>query len=64
MLVHDEVLDFILRDPVAAHQYFFAHRHSDLSPECHEEVILDIYDFDKPKVLEMMFRGSGKSTIL
>jgi len=59
-----DIADFILRDPVSAHQYFFSHRHPNISPDFFEEVILDIYDFDKPKVLEFIFRGGAKSTIL
>lgn len=60
----DAIIHEVLADPVAAHEYFFAHRHTDQSPEFFEEVILDIYDFDRPKVLEFMFRGGAKSTIL
>ena len=60
----DAIIREVLADPVAAHEYFFAHRHEDESPEFFEEVILDIYDFDQPKVLEFMFRGGAKSTIL
>jgi hypothetical protein len=60
----DAIIREVLSDPVGAHQYFFAHRHTDTSPEYFEEVILDIYDFDRPKVLELIFRGGAKSTIL
>jgi hypothetical protein len=60
----DDIIREVLSDPVSAHCYFFAHRHSDTSPEYFEEVILDIYDFDRPKVLELIFRGGAKSTIL
>jgi hypothetical protein len=60
----DELIKEILSDPLAAHEYFFAHRHEDTSPDYFEEVILDIYDFDQPKLLEFMFRGGAKSTIL
>jgi hypothetical protein len=60
----DAIIREVLADPIAAHQYFFAHRHTDLSPEYFEEVILDVYDFNQPKVLELIFRGGAKSTIL
>jgi len=58
------LIDQILRDPVAAHHYFFEHRHTDISPDYFEEVLLDIWDFTNPKLLEMIFRGGAKSTIL
>ncbi len=60
----DAIIHEVLSDPLAAHEYFFSHRHEDTSPEFFEEVILDIYDFEQPKVLEFMFRGGAKSTIL
>lgn len=60
----DAIIHEVLSDPIAAHTYFFAHRHTDTSPEYFEEVILDIYDFDRPKVIELIFRGGAKSTIL
>ena len=60
----DAIIREVLADPISAHCYFFAHRHSDLSPDYFEEVILDIYDFDQPKVLELIFRGGAKSTLL
>lgn len=55
--------DFILHDPVAAHLYFFPHRHPDDTPAYHEEAIRDMWDYTIPKLLLLIFRGGAKSTL-
>lgn len=63
MTPKDEAIQLILHDPVAAHLYFFEHRHPDSSPSFHELAIRDIWDFSIEKLLYLIFRGGAKSTI-
>lgn len=64
MTPQEEAAQFILHDPVAAHLYFFEHRHEDETPEYHELIIKDIWDPSRSKVLELVFRGGAKSTLM
>jgi hypothetical protein len=61
---HEPLLRTFLADPIAAHLYFFPHRHPDRSPSFHAEVIRDVHDLAIPKYLAMTFRGGAKSTLL
>lgn len=45
-----------------AHQTLFAHRHPDETPAFHFEIIDDLHS-DIARLLELAFRGAGKSTI-
>ena len=58
----DEIILKFARDRVLAHQALFAHRHPDVTPPFHAEII---EDWHSPArfVLEMAFRGGGKSTL-
>lgn len=58
----EEVLLRIGRDRVVAHQILFTHRHPDVTPKAHEELIR-LWHGPLPKVLVMAFREFGKSTI-
>jgi hypothetical protein len=49
-------------DHALAHQLLFAHRHPDVTPDFHYEIIRDLHS-DHPRVLEMAFRGAAKSTL-
>jgi hypothetical protein len=49
-------------DRVVAHQTLFAHRHPDLTPPFHDELV-ELWHSTAPKVLTMAFRGAGKSTL-
>lgn len=50
------------RDNRLAHQVLFGHRHPDQTPEFHYEIIDDLHGPSR-RVLELAFRGAGKSTI-
>jgi hypothetical protein len=50
------------RDHRLAHQTLFAHRHPDETPPFHYEIIDDWHGPSK-RVIELAFRGAGKSTI-
>lgn len=45
-----------------AHQALFPHRHPDATPDFHFEIIDDLHG-PSTRVLELAFRGAGKSTI-
>src|SRR5262249_40755123 len=49
-------------DRVIAHQALFAHRHSDATPQFHDE-LTELWHSSAPKVLTLAFRGGGKSTL-
>lgn len=50
------------RDRYLAHQALFQHRHSDVTPEFHRDLI-DMWHSRDPYGLAMVFREGGKSTI-
>lgn len=60
--IKDELIVRLGRDHRLAHQVLFAHRHPDETPEFHYEIIDDWHSPD-PRVIELAFRGAGKSTI-
>ena len=58
----EQIIVEFASDPVLAHQSLFGHRHPDVTPPFHKEII---EDWHSPArfVLEMAFRGGGKSTL-
>jgi len=63
--VDDTVQEVILklgRDPRLAHQALFAHRHPNLTPQFHWEIIR-LWHSTHPRVLIQAFRGAAKSSI-
>lgn len=50
------------RDRWLAHQTLFRHRHSDVTPSFHRDLI-ELWHSRAPKILVMAFREAGKSTI-
>lgn len=50
------------QDNRLAHQVLFGHRHPDPTPDFHYEIIDDLHGPSR-RVLELAFRGAGKSTI-
>jgi hypothetical protein len=58
----EEIVRLLSADRVLAHQALFKHRHPDVSPDFHRDMILDWHGPD-PRVLEMVFRGGAKSTV-
>lgn len=52
----------MVRDPIAAHQVLFAHRHPDATPPFHGDMII-IWHSAEENALIMTFREGGKSTI-
>lgn len=58
----DEMILTLARDPVLAHRTLFRHRHPNTMPRFHVEAILNFHSAH-PRVENMSFRGSAKSTI-
>lgn len=58
----EEMIVRLGADVRLAHQVLFAHRHPDATPEFHYEIIDDLHGPHR-RVLELAFRGAGKSTI-
>lgn len=58
----DQLIVDLGSDHRLAHQVLFAHRHPDATPAFHYEIIDDLHG-DSRRVLELAFRGAGKSTI-
>jgi hypothetical protein len=50
-------------DRPMAHQILFAHRRPNDTPPFHKKMIEDFHDPAHPQVLDLVFRGSAKSTI-
>lgn len=57
----ERLLVELAANPWFAHEVLFAHRHPDATPPFHFEVIGDLHGPAK-RVLELAFRGAGKST--
>lgn len=57
-----ELLAMLAADRHLAHEYLFAHRHPDLTPDFHREMIDDYYS-DHPFIATNAFRGGAKSTV-
>ncbi len=63
MTAREEALAAFYNDRWAAHQFFFAHRHTDESPPAHAEIVDRIHSND-PRYSFEGFRGLGKTTLL
>ena len=50
-------------DRPLAHRVLFAHRRPNKTPAFHEKMIRDFHDTEHPRVLDLVFRGSAKSTL-
>src|SRR6516164_5159220 len=55
------VLD-LLREPVLAHRTLFRHRHLNVTPGFHREII-ELWHGSSDRVLIQAFRGAAKSTL-
>lgn len=60
--VRREILEKLRHSPRLAHDYLFAHRHEDSTPDFHCEMI-DLWHSAAPFVLTEAFRGAAKSTV-
>jgi hypothetical protein len=58
-----ELLRQFAADRWAAHHYLFRHRHRDLSPSAHQDLVRQIHG-DAPRLNIEGFRGFGKTTLL
>lgn len=56
------ILEAFLEDPVLCHSILFEHRHPQITPLFHKEIIRRWWS-KEPRVGEMAFRGAAKSTI-
>jgi len=59
----EDLLRVFNADRVYAHEILFAHRHKDVTPEIHHQILKAFYS-DHPKVVLQAFRGAAKSTLL
>jgi hypothetical protein len=60
-VIEDTIIAFG-KEPWTAHQALFAHRHHDLTPQFHGEII-QLWHSSLPSIMLMAFRGAGKSTL-
>jgi hypothetical protein len=58
----EDVILRLGRNKRLAHASLFGHRHPNVTPDLHYEII-DLWHSPSPKVLLMAFRGAGKSTL-
>src|SRR6516164_9180644 len=58
----DDMIRYLGKNRIAAHQILFKHRHPDLSPDFHAR-IATLWHSHLPRGLVMAFREAGKSTI-
>lgn len=61
---HAELFKLLHKDRVTCHRLIFPHRHPNITPDFHVEMIHDFHDPKVPKHLDLAFRGSAKSTII
>ena len=57
------LLRTLYTDRPLAHAVLFAHRRPNVTPPFHKKMIEDFHDPAHPQVLDLVFRGSAKSTI-
>lgn len=57
------LVETLFNDRPLAHRILFAHRRPNESPRFHEKMIRDFHDPEHPRILDLVFRGSAKSTI-
>jgi len=60
--IRDDIILHLGRDPLLAHSALFRHRHPEATQHFHKTIIEDWHS-DAPRVLDMVFRGGGKSTV-
>lgn len=58
----EEVILKFGRDRVLAHRVLFAHRHPNATPPFHEDMLRDWHS-PRERVVDIVFRGGGKSTL-
>lgn len=62
MDLREDIILRLGRDPLLAHRALFRHRHPEETQLFHETIIDDWHSAN-PRVLDMVFRGGGKSTV-
>ena len=60
--IRDDIILHLGRNPLLAHSALFRHRHPEATQHFHKTIIEDWHS-DAPRVLDMVFRGGGKSTV-
>ena len=60
---HAHLFKRLYEDRVLAHRILFPHRHTSRTQPFHQAMIRDWHNPAYPRLLEMAFRGSAKSTI-
>ena len=58
----EELISELVRSPLLAHGLFFGDRHKVATPKFHKLIISDWHS-QKPRVLDLAFRGAAKSTL-
>lgn len=58
-----QMLEMIAKEPVLAHEYLFSHRHPNITPDFHKDMINLWHDITVPEVAIQAFRGGAKSTV-
>lgn len=61
--LHARLFKRLYNDRVLAHEVLFRHRHTNSTQPFHQSIIRDWHDRDIPRLIDMVFRGSAKSTI-
>ena len=59
----DEIVGNLVKDRIAAHAFFFPHRHKARTPEFHYDIIR-LWHSPVPRVVTEAFRDAAKSTIM
>ena len=59
----EDLLRAFNSDRIYAHEILFAHRHKDVTPEIHHQILRAFYG-PHPKIALQAFRGAAKSTLL
>jgi len=58
----EKLITELVANPILAHAFFFGDRHKNATPQFHKTIITDWHS-QKPRVLDMAFRGAAKSTL-
>lgn len=58
----EKLVEELVASPALAHNFFFGDRHKNTTPKFHRTIINDWHS-QHPRVLDMAFRGSAKSTL-
>jgi hypothetical protein len=59
----EDTIAALMREPLLAHRLLFKHRHANLTPDFHREIIELWHDPSHERVLIQAFRGAAKSTL-